>query len=120
MHRACGRCCEATEAARQKGLSVVSGLAWRYDTGVQETMKRVHDGAIGEITAIQEVCNTGSLRSLPRQTGMTEMEYQTLQLVRLQLALGRSAGTESGAQRGQGSVGIARRATGHGLGHGGP
>ena len=67
---------QATEAARQKGLSVVSGLAWRYDTGVQETMKRVHDGAIGEITAIQEVCNTGSLRSLPRKPGMTEMEYQ--------------------------------------------
>ena len=67
---------EATEMARQKGLCVVSGLAWRYDTGVQETMKRVHDGAIGEITAIQEVCNTGHLRSLPRRPGMTEMEYQ--------------------------------------------
>jgi predicted dehydrogenase len=67
---------EATEMARQKGLCVVSGLAWRYDTGVQETMKRVHDGAIGEITAIQEVCNTGHLRSLPRKPGMTEMEYQ--------------------------------------------
>jgi predicted dehydrogenase len=67
---------QATEAARQKGLSVVSGLAWRYDTGVQETMKRVHDGAIGEITTIQEVCNTGSLRSLPRKPGMTEMAYQ--------------------------------------------
>lgn len=67
---------EATEVARQKGLCVVSGLAWRYDTGVRETMKRVHDGAIGEITAIQEVCNTGHLRSLPRRPGMTDMEYQ--------------------------------------------
>ena len=76
MHRACDRCCEATELARQKGLSVVSGLAWRYDTGVQETMQRVHDGAIGEIRPIQEVCNTGSLRSLARRPGMTEMEYQ--------------------------------------------
>ena len=56
---------EATETARKKGLSVVSGLAWRYDIGVRETMKRVHDGAIGEIVAIQEICNTGSLRSLP-------------------------------------------------------
>ncbi len=67
---------EVTELARQKGLSVVSGLAWRYDLGVRETMKRVHDGAIGEIRTIQEVCNTGSLRSLARKDGMTEMEYQ--------------------------------------------
>jgi predicted dehydrogenase len=67
---------QATEAAKQKGLSVVSGLAWRYDLGVRETMKRVHDGAIGEIRTVQEVCNTGSLRSLSRKPGMTEMEYQ--------------------------------------------
>ena len=34
----------------RRGCRVVSGLAWRYDTGVRETMKRVHDGAIGDIT----------------------------------------------------------------------
>lgn len=67
---------EAGETARKKGLCVVSGLAWRYDTGVLETMKRIHDGAIGEIRTIQEICNTGSLRSLARRPGMTEMEYQ--------------------------------------------
>ena len=67
---------EATETAKKKGLCMVSGLAWRYDTGVCETMKRVHDGAIGEIVTIQEICNTGFLRSLPRRPGMTEMEYQ--------------------------------------------
>lgn len=67
---------EAGETARKKGLSVVSGLAWRYHTGVRETMKRVHDGAIGDIHTVQEICNTGSLRSLARRPGMTEMEYQ--------------------------------------------
>ncbi len=67
---------EAGETARRKGLCIVSGLAWRYHTGVRETMQRVHDGAIGEIHTIQEICNTGSLRSLPRRPGMTEMEYQ--------------------------------------------
>lgn len=64
------------DEARRKGLSIVSGLAWRYDTGVRETMARVHDGAIGRIMALKEICNTGSLRSLPRRPGMTEMEYQ--------------------------------------------
>ena len=67
---------EATETAKKNGLSMVSGLAWRYHTGVRETMKRVHDGAIGEITSIEEICNTGFLRSLPRKPEMTEMEYQ--------------------------------------------
>ncbi len=66
----------AAEIARQKGLSIVSGLAWRYHTGVQETMKRVHDGAIGQLVALEETCNTGSLRCRPRQPGWTEMEYQ--------------------------------------------
>ncbi len=66
----------AADTALQKGLCIVSGLAWRYHTGVRETMKRVHDGAIGRITTVQEICNTGSLRSLPRRPGMTEMQYQ--------------------------------------------
>jgi myo-inositol 2-dehydrogenase / D-chiro-inositol 1-dehydrogenase len=67
---------QSGEIARAKGLSIVSGLAWRYDTGALETMKRVHDGAIGEIFSIEETCNTGSLRSRPRQPGWTEMQYQ--------------------------------------------
>ena len=66
----------ASEEAKRKGLSIVSGLAWRYDLGVRETMKRVHDGAIGEIVAIEETCNTGFLRSRPRQPQWTEMQYQ--------------------------------------------
>ena len=66
----------AAEQAKKKGLTIVSGLAWRYDTGVRETMKRVHDGAIGQIVAIEETCNTGFLRSRKRQPQWTEMEYQ--------------------------------------------
>ena len=66
----------AGEEARRKGLSIVSGLAWRYHTGVRETMKRVHDGAIGEIRVIQEICNTGSLRRRLRRPEWSEMEYQ--------------------------------------------
>jgi predicted dehydrogenase len=66
----------AGEEARKKGLSIVSGLAWRYHTGVKETMKRVHDGAIGQVVSIVETCNTGSLRSRTRRPEWTEMEYQ--------------------------------------------
>ncbi|MGA2034663.1 MAG: Gfo/Idh/MocA family oxidoreductase [Thermoguttaceae bacterium] len=64
------------EAARQKNLNIVSGLCWRYEKGVQETMKRVLDGAIGDIVAIQETFNTGTLWQRPRQPDWTEMQYQ--------------------------------------------
>ena len=45
---------QASEEAKQKNLSVVSGLGWRYDKAVQETIQRVLDGAIGDTVAISE------------------------------------------------------------------
>lgn len=65
-----------SEEAAKKKLNLVSGLCWRYDLGVKETMKRVLDGAIGDIVAIQETYNTGTLWQRPRQPDWTEMEYQ--------------------------------------------
>ncbi len=66
----------ACETARQKGLSVVSGLCWRYAPGLRETMKRVHDGAIGDIVAIQENYLGAPYIVRPRRAGQTELEYQ--------------------------------------------
>ena len=67
---------EAAALAKEKNLSLVSGLCWRYDVGAGETMKRVHDGDIGEIISLEETCNTGSLRNRERESGQTEMQYQ--------------------------------------------
>ena len=64
------------EKAKEKNLSIVSGLCWRYHPGVRETMKRVLDGAIGEILAIQETYLAGTLWERPRQKEWTEMEFQ--------------------------------------------
>jgi predicted dehydrogenase len=66
----------AAEEAKKKNLCVVSGLCWRSDPGVRETMKRIHDGAIGEIVAIQEtyICPPYVLRN--RKPGWSEMESQ--------------------------------------------
>jgi len=66
----------ACEEASEKKLSVVSGLCWRYDAGVRETMKRVHDGAIGDLVAIQETYVGPPYIVRERRPGMTEMEYQ--------------------------------------------
>jgi len=66
----------AGEKARQRNLSFVSGFQTRYSPGVREAVKRVQDGAIGEIVAIEGVYNTGPLWHRGRQPEWTEMEFQ--------------------------------------------
>jgi predicted dehydrogenase len=67
---------ETAKQAEQKGLSIVSGLCWRYDNGVRETIQRIRDGAIGDIVAIQENYNAGSLWMHPRKPEWSDMEWQ--------------------------------------------
>jgi predicted dehydrogenase len=64
------------EEAKAKNLAVVSGLCWRYDLGVRETIKRIQEGAIGDIIAMQENYLTGTLWHRGRQPEWSEMEYQ--------------------------------------------
>ena len=66
----------ACELARQKKLCVVSGLHSRYHPGYQETIQRVHEGAIGEIVAIEENFLREPYVLYPRKPGLTEVEYQ--------------------------------------------
>jgi predicted dehydrogenase len=65
-----------TEEARKKNLSIVSGLCYRYDLPKRELIKRVHDGAIGDILALQVSYNTGTLWHHGRKQSWSEMEYQ--------------------------------------------
>jgi predicted dehydrogenase len=67
---------DACRAAKKKNLAVVSGLCWRYHHGKRETMKRVHDGAVGEIVALHTNYNTHGLWHRPRGPGMSDMEWQ--------------------------------------------
>ncbi len=67
---------QAAEEARARKLSLVSGLCWRYDEGVRETMRRVREGAIGEIVAIHETYVSSPYVVRERQPGWNEMEYQ--------------------------------------------
>ena len=68
----------ACEEAESKGLSVVSGLCWRYSEGVNETIKKIQEGAIGDIRAIE--CNylAGTLwyRTPPKDVEWSSMENQ--------------------------------------------
>ena len=66
----------AAEVAKKKKLNVVVGLQRRYQTNYRETMKRIQDGAIGDIVGGQVYWNSGGVWVKKRQPQQTEMEYQ--------------------------------------------
>ena len=67
---------ESAEKAKEKGLSVVSGLCYRYHEPKIETIKRIHDGQIGDVLALHVTYNTGTLWNHPRQQSWSDMENQ--------------------------------------------
>jgi len=70
------RILDAGEKARQKNLSFVSGFETRYSQAAREAVRRVHDGAIGRIVAMQMTYNTGFLWHRGRQPDWSEMQFQ--------------------------------------------
>jgi predicted dehydrogenase len=66
----------ACELAKKKKLSLVSGLCLRYDLGFQDTVRRLHDGAVGDILVLQANDLRGSNWAKPRQPEWSDMQWQ--------------------------------------------
>ncbi|MEX2118480.1 MAG: Gfo/Idh/MocA family oxidoreductase [Pirellulales bacterium] len=66
----------ATEAAKQKNLAIGVGLQRHHENSYLETMKRLHDGAIGDIIATRAYWNGAGVWVRPRKPDQTDMEYQ--------------------------------------------
>jgi predicted dehydrogenase len=66
----------AGELAKEKGLCLVSGLQSRYHDGYIETIKRIYDGAIGDVVAIEENFLRGPYGIIPRKEGLSELLWQ--------------------------------------------
>jgi predicted dehydrogenase len=64
------------EEAKAKGLSVVSGLCLRYDWSFQETIKRIHDGAVGQVVTLHANDYRGPIWVKPRQPDWSDMTWQ--------------------------------------------
>src|SRR5256885_2019937 len=58
---------DACAEARRKNLSIVSGLAMRYSNGHREIIKRLHQGEVGDIRAVQANDFRGPIWVKPRQ-----------------------------------------------------
>ncbi len=69
----------SSEAAKAKKLAIVAGTQRRHQTSYIEVMKRVRDGAIGELLAGEAYWNGGCVRHYgfyhERQPGWTDLEY---------------------------------------------
>ena len=66
----------AHEEATKKGLSVITGTQRRHQSGYVECLKRIHDGAIGDITGGQVYWNQGPIWAHKRESGWSDTEYQ--------------------------------------------
>ena len=66
----------AAEASRQKGLKVGVGLQRHHDAGYQETVRRVQEGAIGDLILMRCYWNSAGVWVNPRRPEQTEMEHQ--------------------------------------------
>jgi predicted dehydrogenase len=67
---------ESTRKAKEKNLGVGVGLQRHHQNSYLETIKRLQDGAIGDIVCARVYWNMGSLWVHPRKPEQTEMEYQ--------------------------------------------
>ena len=66
----------AGELAKQKGLGIAAGTQRRHMRGYNETIKRLHDGEIGEILYGRAYWNGGTIWVMDRQSGWSDMEWQ--------------------------------------------
>jgi predicted dehydrogenase len=66
----------AYDEAQKKGLHIVAGTQRRHDAPYIETIKRIHDGAIGEVRGGHCHWDQGILWRVPRMPGWGDLEAQ--------------------------------------------
>ena len=64
------------ERARQKGLGIGVGTQRRHQAEYLATIKRIQDGAIGDVVSGQVFWNQGGLWNRERQSSWTDAEWQ--------------------------------------------
>ena len=67
---------ESCNIAEKNGVVLVSGLCYRYENKKRETIKRIQEGAVGDIITIETVYNTSGLWHKGRKDNWSEMEYE--------------------------------------------
>jgi myo-inositol 2-dehydrogenase / D-chiro-inositol 1-dehydrogenase len=66
----------AAALAKEKNLSLLSGLQSRFQNSYREAVARIHDGAIGKVVAMQATFLRGPYQIVERNPAYTETQYQ--------------------------------------------
>ena len=66
----------SSNVAREKSLAVVAGTQRRHDPAYIDVIRRIHDGAIGDVTGGQVYWNQGGLWNAARQAAWSDSEWQ--------------------------------------------
>lgn len=67
---------EAGELAKEKKLGIAAGTQRRHQRSYCEAIKRIHDGAIGDLVYARAYWNGGVIWVIDRQSGWSDMEWQ--------------------------------------------
>ena len=67
---------ESARDAAKKKINFCSGYCYRYDIAKRETVKRIHDGAIGKPLTLYSTYNTGPIWHRGNDPKWSQMEYQ--------------------------------------------
>ena len=70
------RVLKAAKASKEAGLKVGVGLQRHHSAMYNETIQRIHDGAIGDVVALRVYWNGSGVWVRARKPEQTEMEYQ--------------------------------------------
>ncbi|MHB8955055.1 MAG: Gfo/Idh/MocA family protein [Pirellulaceae bacterium] len=66
----------AGELAKQKGLGIAAGTQRRHSIPYREAIKRIQDGAIGEIVYAKSYWNGGEIWVIEKEAGWSDLEWQ--------------------------------------------
>lgn len=69
-------CFALADEVTRKGIALGAGTQYRHFDPYIQSMKRIHDGAIGRLTGARGYYNTGELWSRERQEGWSDLENQ--------------------------------------------
>ena len=66
----------AAKAVDEKGIKLACGLMWRHGREHAETVKRIHDGMIGEILHMRTYRMEAAIPEIPRRADENELAHQ--------------------------------------------
>ena len=69
-------CIGLADEVTKRGIALGAGTQYRHFDPYIQSMKRIHDGAIGQLTGARAYYNTGELWKRDRQEGWSDLENQ--------------------------------------------